>query len=67
MNFLCNNDDLSDEGEIEGTLRVNAAVNANDEGIEANVLNGGRVPALPGIPIPHIGGIDQQRLPWTEG
>ena len=67
MNFLCSNDDLSDEGEFEDMFGVNTAVNANNEGIEVNVPNGGRIPALPGIPIPRNGGIDQQHLPWTGG
>ena len=67
MYILPNNDDLSEGSEVEYVFGVNRAVNADtNAGVEANVPNGGNIPASPGVPISRNGSI-QQGLPWTGG
>ena len=58
MHFLRNNDDLSEGSEVKDLFGVNAAVNVDaNAGVEANIPNGGNIPALPGVPLPRNGDI----------
>ena len=67
MNYLRNNDNLSEGSEVKDVFGINVAVNVDtNEGIEDNVLNEDNHPALLGIPIPRNGGIHLCQ-PWAGG